>query len=405
MKALYKFILAASAAALSAGCAVLPGSGRSSYRLPSDSELPIMAWYSIPAEDASLERYQELHDCGFNVNFSHLYRLEDAKKALDLGEKTGVKIMFMCNELSKDPEGTVRQVKDHPALYGYFLKDEPVCSGFPELAAWADKIRRADSSHLLYLNLLPSYVDSAALGCSYREYVRRFIEEVKLPLVSFDNYPVTTDGVRQTWYENLEIVADESSKAGLPFWAFALSTSHASYPLPTLASLRLQMYTNLAYGAQGLQYFTYWNPGTETWNFHDAPINLEKKRTAVYDLVKTVNAELQARAGVFVGSKVLSVCQTGETIPPHTKRLAALPHQVSALTTEGPGAVVSVLEKGNDNFLVIVSRSLDENVSVKLGFRSKAWQIDRKGEAVSAPKSITSYAVGPGDALIFRFRK
>lgn len=123
------------------------------------------------------------------------------------------------------------------------------------------------------------------------------------------------------WYENLQVVADESASAGLPFWAFALSTAHDPYPLPTMESLRLQMYTNLAYGASVLQYFTYWNPGTEIWNFHEAPINQDKVQSEAYGLVKAMNEEIQARAAVFVGSKPVFPAHTGETVPPHCRAL------------------------------------------------------------------------------------
>ena len=146
---------------------------------------------------------------------------------------------------------------------------------------WADQIKAADSTHFCYLNLLPNGVDEQALGDTYRGYVNRFINEVQLPLVSFDCYPVIGDQVRHNWYENLEIIADESKKANLPFWAFALSTAHTPYPIPTMSELRLQMYSNLAYGAQVLQYFTYWNPDTTTWNFHQAPITMNKKRSQI----------------------------------------------------------------------------------------------------------------------------
>jgi len=367
-------------------------------------ELPIMSWYSIPANEATLERYQELKECGFNVNFSHLYNIEDAMKALELGEQVGVGIMFMCNELRTRPDSTVNLVKDHPALYGYFLRDEPLPKDFPDLAAWAERIRNADDTHPMYLNLFPSYVDSAALGCTYREYVRRFIEEVKLPLVSFDNYPIVNEGIRQLWYENLEIIASESERAGLPFWAFALSTAHMSYPLPTMASLRIQMYTNLAYGAQGLQYFTYWNPGTETWDFHDAPINLEGERTEAYDLVKAMNKELQARADVFVGSKVVSVCHTGEEIPVGTRRLEEIPAHVTELQTVG-GAIVSLLENGKDLYLVVVNRSMDDTVDLSIGFESKTCMIDREGKCIKVDKAPAVYQIEGGDCLIFKYRK
>ena len=37
-------------------------------------QIPILAWYSIPpGEFATLERYQELAECGFTYSFSHTY--------------------------------------------------------------------------------------------------------------------------------------------------------------------------------------------------------------------------------------------------------------------------------------------------------------------------------------------
>jgi hypothetical protein len=124
-----------------------------------------------------------------------------------------------------------------------------------------------------------------------------------------------------------------------------------------MASLRLQFYPDLAYGAQGLQCFTYWNPVPGTWDFHDAPIDLDGNRTPVYDMVKEMNVELQARAGVFVGAKVLSVRHAGETVPPGVTPLGELPAPLTALDTHGNGAVVSMLENGPYRYLVIVNRS------------------------------------------------
>jgi len=311
----------------------------------------------------------------------------------------------MCPELESDPEGTVAKVKDHPALYGYFLRDEPANASFPELAKWAEKIRSVDNSHAIYLNLFPNYVDTAVLGSSYHEHVKKFIKEVKLPMVSFDFYPVTKDGVRQSWYNNLEIISSESAAAGLPFWAFALSTAHDPYPVATKESLRFQMYTNLAYGASGLQYFTYWCPKPGAWDFHAAPIDEEGNRTPVYDLVKAMNQELQARAFVFVDSKVLRVEHTGETIPPGVKRFETLPEQVSVLDTKGEGAVVSLLENGKWQYLVLVNRNLDKEFDYDLGFNVKATGIGVDGEPFNVSKATTTYTLGKGDCAIYRWKK
>ena len=119
--------------------------------------------------------------------------------------------------------------------------------------------------------------------------------------------------MRPNWYQNLEVVARVSADAGIPFWAFAMVVAHDPYPVPTVEELRLQMFSNLAYGAQTLQYFTYWHPGEGTaWNFHDSPINLDGTRTVVYDRVQTVNREIHSMAHLFLGAKVLSVYHTGK---------------------------------------------------------------------------------------------
>ncbi len=366
--------------------------------------IPIMAWHSIPAGYASLETYQELADAGFNINFSHIGRLEDALKALELGEKTGVKIMFTCSELSTDTGETVRKVKDHPALYGYFLKDEPWCGEFPGLAAWARRIEEADSTHTLYLNLFPNAIDLPLIGAKdYRDYVHRFIEEVGLPLVSFDHYPVKNDGLHEEWYDNLEVIRDESASHGLPFWAFAMCVPHWHYPMPQPRDLRLEMYTNLAYGASGLQYFTYWSPGpSDPFNYHDGPISHDGRRNPMYGKVKALNKELQSRAGVFIGSIVKDVSFTGNDIPEGTKPLEGLPEGVSAMDTHGGRLLVSQIEKEGKRFLVLVSTSIEKTVDLDISFKKVAREVDREGMYVRIGKNPATYHISPGDEVIFR---
>lgn len=369
----------------------------------SSNKIPILAWYSIPAEYASEETYRDLADAGFTINFSHLTDLKDAMKALDLGQKTGVKIMFTCTQLGSDPEEIVKKVKDHPALFGYFLRDEPAAADFPNLATWAKRIRSVDDTHPIYLNLFPNYAPDNILGCTYPEYVHRFVEEVGLPMLSFDYYPVTVEGVRESWWSNLEVVSKEAEAAGVPFWAFTLSTAHFPYPVATMSSMRLQLYTDLAYGAQGLQYFTYWCPTPGIWDFNNAPVSEDGQKTPVYGLVKEMNKEIQARAEVFLGAKVLSVKHTGETLPPGVSPLEELPSQVKTLDTKGKGTVVSLLDNGDWQYLMIVNRSLKEAVDYEIGFTVPVKQIGRNGKDSSVKDG--EYHLEEGDCAIFRWKK
>ena len=369
----------------------------------SDEPIPILAWYSIPENFTTIDQYRTLKDAGFNVSMTFFGPLDDALRALDCANSAGVKLLFACNALRSDTQNTVRRVKGHPALYGYYLQDEPTNADFPDLAAWADRIREVDASHPLYLNLFPDYVNPSVLSTSYEDYVKDFIRIVKLPMVSFDYYPVTTSGIRKSWYGNLALIARESEKAGLPFWAFALSTAHNPYPLPTMASLRLQFYTDLAFGAQGLQYFTYWNPGTDTWDFHDAPINQQGQKTATYALAKAMNQELQARAGVFMGAKVKEVLFTGGNIPRDMTLLTKLPEGVSKLDTKGQDALVSLLENKGVRYLMLVSRSVDKSIAYDIAFSGAAASIGKDGSITPLKKGVLSYRLDAGDCAIFRY--
>ena len=100
---------------------------------PGKDILPILAWYSIPPSDLTLERFKELSAAGFNINFSHITKYEDAVKVLELCRQAGIKSMFSCAELHDKPEETVKSVRKHPAFAGYFLRDEPSIPAFKEL--------------------------------------------------------------------------------------------------------------------------------------------------------------------------------------------------------------------------------------------------------------------------------
>ncbi len=371
------------------------------------NQLPILAWYGVSPGESTVERYRELKESGITHNFTFFSSVDELAVAMDAAKEAGIKMIIHCPELEKEPERIVNRFKDHPALAGYFLRDEPGCSAFAELGQWAKRIQAVDNQHFCYLNLFPNYALPEMLGTeTYREYVQQFIKDVPLQLLSFDHYPVVADAsgersLRDMWYENLEIFSDEARKAGKPFWAFALTVAHEPYPIPTLAELRLQVYSNLAYGAQGIQYFTYWTPEAGTWDFHHAPIDFDtKKRTEVYDKIKLLNAEIKNLSSVFMNSRVVSVGHTGADIPKGTNRLGKLPDAIKFFEVEG-GAVVSVLEKENQSFLVIVNRDFKNSITVKIEGDPKLQRVLKDGTIVPADKYAGQLMVDPGDVLIF----
>jgi hypothetical protein len=386
---------------------VLTGSGSvlSQERLISKGEIPILAWYGIPPEETTINRYQELKESGIGCNFTFFPNAESMEEALQIAHKTGIKLFVACPELKTNTQETVKRFMNHPAVAGYMLRDEPNRTDFPELAEWVRKIRAVDDRHFCYLNLFPNYATGQQLGTkTYQEHVDLFVSEVPVQLLSFDHYPVLGDSLRSCWYENLEIISDAARKSGKPFWAFVLSVAHGPYPVPTIPQMRLQVYSDLAYGAQGIQYFTYWTPLDTVWKFNRGPITAEGKRTQVYDRIKVINNEIRNLSGVFLNARVVSVAHTGDAIPLGTKPLLKPPGPVKVLKTEGKGAVVSVMKNNDNNFLVVVNRDFINPMKLTIECDPIVKKVLKDGTLVPASAYNPTMEIDPGDAAIYMWK-
>lgn len=386
-------------------------------KLKSNGEIPRLAWYSIPAKESTLQRYQELKESGITINFSFFQSMSDAEKSLELARQVGIKVVLSCPELKTEPESTVKKFMNHPALAGYFLRDEPSRSEFAELAKWVKRVQAVDNHHFCYINTFPIYAENwqfetpkeqDTLGCTYQEYLASYIKEIPVQFITYDAYCIIGDSLRANYYENLEIVSAEAKKVQKNFWAFGLTTGSSypvNFPPPTLAELRLQIYSILAYGAQGVQYFTYWTPSPKEnnpWDFYKGPIGLDGKRTITYDRLKQMNEEIKNLSGVFYGGKVLSVGHIGESTPKGTKRLENLPPGIKMIDTNGSGALVSTIENGNNLFVVIVNRSFKRPIQLTIYGDDTMKRVLKDGAVVPANLYTPGMEVEPGDAAIYQ---
>ena len=387
--------------------------------------LPIMGWWGIPEKHVSRARYREAREAGFTHLMQYAGSVERMRNFLDMAQAEGLKLEVKMSQLHTDPENTVKALMDHPALAMYHIKDEPPAQDFAKWAALMKRIQAVDSVHPCYLNLLADSADPMRwLGVpDYKTYLDRALAEMPLPFVSADYYPCMLmdkdmprpyrdpDGkvvIKEKWYGQLEVISAAARKAGLPLSLFACDVAHFNvkfvYPVPTLAMLRLQQYVNLAYGARSLQYFTYWNPDDKGLHrFHESIIRIDGTRGEVYDLVRTLNRELHARAPAFLGATVAEIAHTGTEIPVGTRRLERLPDWVVSLATPDGGAAVSHMVRGGEEILMVVNRSPVKEMALDISFRDgKAVKriLDDGGIALAAAYGGT-YRVAPGYAEIF----
>ena len=261
---------------------------------------PIMPWNHAPNDPAVLKRIKE---CGFTVaGFASPATLDNCKKA-------GLKAIVSDARTAgydwgkvdaaaarKNVESLIAKVGKHPAVFGYYLRDEPVAGWFSNLEKVAGPIRELAPDKWPYINLFPDYAENWQLGATnYAEYLERFIATCHPKIISYDNYSLLDGGsVRDNFWSNLESVRAASQKHGIEFWNIVLSVAHFNYAEPTAAGLRLQAYCTLACGGRGLSYFTYFAP--PVGGYRGAPVDQFGNETPTWHVMQNVNLQVQKLA-------------------------------------------------------------------------------------------------------------
>lgn len=259
---------------------------------------PVMAWDAPPNDPVVLKRMRE---CGLTVaGFV-------PPSALDACDAAGLKAIVADARVSGyewqqvDPAASrarvtelVAQVRNHPAVYGYQLRDEPTAAFFPGLATVSGVVKEAHPGAWPYINLFPNYATPGQLGAAdYETYLEKFVETCGPPILSYDHYALLEGGgLREGYFANLEAVRRVARKHDLPFWNIVLTAAHFNYREPTPADLRFQAYTSLAYGARGLAYFKYFGPAVG--NYRAAPIDQFGNETPTWHAMRNVNLQIAA---------------------------------------------------------------------------------------------------------------
>ena len=374
--------------------------------LPVQAEIPIVAYYGIPLEYSNVSRFKEFKEAGFDVSicFYNDTPVDTLLRILNDAQKSGIQLLISSGWVSVQPHVGIPRLKNHPALYGYFLQDEPWPKDIPETIRRYRAMAKQDTNKPTYVNLLPDYGSGMPKEINmppYKQYLKE-TSTIGLPFISFDFYPIMKSGIRSTWYSCLENIRQESLRTGKPFWAFALCTPHADYPQPTIEALRLQIYSNLAYGAQAIEYFTYWTPKpTKEWDFHDAPISINGRRTPNYTLVKRMNQELRGLLPLFDKAEIQTVNHMVK-IPEGTKKLQRVPTNIYKLKIIGRrGALISTFKKNGHLYMAVVNKDYQKDMQLYISAKSSVRMVTKqlKETAVSP-----NYKIGGGDICLFKLK-
>ena len=166
--------------------------------------------------------------------------------------------------------------------------------------------READPKHLSYINLFPNYADAEQMDRpTYQQYVDSFVSEVRPSYISYDHYAINPDNtVNGIYWTNLETIRTAARDSGIGFWNIVSAVKRPDWATPSLATLRFQLYSSLAYGARGIGWYQYFNwPEGLGVDFSLAPIDVDGNRTQTWYHVRDVNMEMHRIGPVYITLK------------------------------------------------------------------------------------------------------
>src|SRR6185437_2461274 len=121
---------------------------------------PVMPWNDIPNDRAVIDKIKE---CGFTVaGFVSPETLKTCRKAGIKGIVYDARIHnFDWRKVDEtvarsNVAKAIRAVRKNPAVYGYYLVDEPTAGDFPGLATVSSLVRQEAPGKWPYINLLPN---------------------------------------------------------------------------------------------------------------------------------------------------------------------------------------------------------------------------------------------------------
>ena len=399
-------------------------------------DFPIGLFWPPPPDQTTQARYQEIRDAGFTFVITGNY-LDDGNIinwAMHQADQVGLKVLIsddtQLRNLTRwftisddrsvpmsistaDGRTLLQRALDgyggHPSFAGFNMFDEPWPDIFPSLGKAMAIARSLRPNALPYTNLPP---DIGYPAGGYQAFVEQFVQIVQPALLSFDRYPILASGLDTGYFSNWATIRQAGLNHNLPTWTFIQAVGSSTFRATTGTEMLWLINVSLAYGAKGIQYFTYWQPDPARGeDFGPALIDLNGRRTSRYTAAARINTGWLSPVGKqlkpLVSDQVAHVNDPAQ--PAGITPFAA--DDVLA-SVDGDPVIIGRFRSADPNdrtrWLLVVNRQYNENASVTLspvpgrfGGASKFDPGSQTYRPVSQSGRI-SVALGAGEAALYR---
>jgi hypothetical protein len=382
-----------------------------------NQQFVLSAFTSVQNNDNIEDVIANFSEAGLNAleaNTPLEYRAEDLTpenliRTLNACEKHNIKFFITDHKRTtgvKNPKESelkdlVKEYAKFSALGGYYVWDEPT-GNFDAVKESFRIFQAADPSRLPLVAFIPSYGPWHHPD-KYPAMVRKFMKEVDPPILSFDYYSVKGNAgkysVNQGVYQDLALWSSLSLETGKPLWMYVTSCKWQSDP--SLETLRGQVYSAIAYGAKGIQYFVAKSFTGRKPSFDGAPLNMNGSKSKFFDTFKEFNQEIKAIAPVIMKIKLTRIMHTK---PVPADNISFAPYLgINAV----PDNLIISFHKSTDghDYLLLVNKDLNAEHQITLGVDSGVSLVllpDRTEKKRTENK--ISFEIPKGGGMLFEIR-
>lgn len=337
-------------------------------------EFIISIYSPPPAAFMNDEQYQVMKDahidCILNIGPGVANDKEGNLKTLNMAEKHGMKVYVYDARMNKsddDIKALVNDYKAHPALAGYYVTDEPDSARLQWAIDAHRKVTELDKERDAYVNHLPDWAVS-----NYEAFLKRWIEGVgkeNLHYLAFDNYPYKKkQRLEKTHFNNLDIIR----RLGLQYHV-KTSSCLQSFGMyfsgleelrrPNANEMRLNVYSNLAYGIKNPVWYPYWTKVRHgnVITLSSCIINYDGAKSDLYEPFKILNGEMKQLGKTLIHLDALEVYHTGDSLWIGTAKPPA--DFLWSVMNKGADLILSHLvnhETGKE-YMMVVNKSFKES--------------------------------------------
>ena len=241
------------------------------------------------------------------VDYPDKEGLEELKKWLDRAHEKGMKlIMFILgfgglNVYEKQFTEVYEMYKGHPALYGFFVSDEPSDPGSVNFCCEIMKIQKRVAPELTpYINFtggMSEMKDKLYPNKTFGEFIKEYMDKCGCDTFCYDSYAQSiNDGGVTAHMKGLKAFADAADEAGVKWWLTPICSAHYAYRLPNEYLYMWQITTAAACGCKGITWFRLYDRKFLP-NYYGSPIDEYFEPSEQYHMLKRCHKRFNDQYG------------------------------------------------------------------------------------------------------------